>query len=133
MFFALFFFKQNIFSEVLRACNCNTFEKLKIELKQTLNIEGHSMMSTSGLKPSSPQKKKVFFSKYICFPLHHRNYYLYHCRYQITLIMCVLCFPQQTMQRIVQRYIFDIQREAEVTEGSRFLQFLYLQCNFKQI
>ena len=24
---------------------------------------------------------------------------------------------QRTMQRIIQRYIFDIQREAEVTEG----------------
>lgn len=29
---------------------------------------------------------------------------------------------QKTMQRIIQRYIFDIQREAEVTEGMPILQ-----------
>ena len=27
------------------------------------------------------------------------------------------------MQRIIQRYIFDIQREAEVTEGMHFIIF----------
>ena len=27
---------------------------------------------------------------------------------------------QKTMQRIIQRYIFDIQREAEVTEGKHW-------------
>ena len=33
----------------------------------------------------------------------------------------VLCALQRVMQRIVQRYIFDIQREAEVTEGENIV------------